>query len=132
VLDGRPIDLLGLAREVCARYATEFPDERGRYGEAGAAWCVHDNQHILNWGVLAVEWEHDINRDLEWLARVLASRDFPVARLVRDLEIAAEVVEARLGTTGSQLAERLRSGAEFVRALPGPAATRAAADQASS
>ena len=32
-----------------ARYRAEFPDEEERYGDAGNAWCVHDNQHILNW-----------------------------------------------------------------------------------
>ena len=30
----------------------EHPDEQERYGKAGMAWCIHDNQHILNWAAL--------------------------------------------------------------------------------
>jgi len=118
LLAGQTLDLLGLAGEICQRYAREFPDERSRYGQPGREWCVHDNQHILNWGVLAVEWDHDLEADLAWLASVLAHRDFPLSRLVRDLEIAADVIGERLGPAGDALAARLRSGAQFVRGLP--------------
>ena len=92
-LRGTKVDLAGPAREICRRYRLEFPDEEGRYGEAGTAWCVHDNQHILSWAVMAVEFGLRVERQLEWLAGVLGSRGFPLERLVRDLEIAAEVVE---------------------------------------
>ena len=110
-LHGAEIDLIEPAREICRRYRLEFPDEQGRYGEAGMAWCVHDNQHILSWAVMAVEYELGMERQLEWLAGVLGSRDFPLERLVRDLEIAAEVVE------DAAVAERLRGGAAFVSGL---------------
>ena len=110
-LHGAEIDLVGPAREICRRYRLEFPDERGRYGEAGMAWCVHDNQHILSWAAMAVEYGLGMERQLEWLAEVLGSRDFPLERLVRDLEIAAEVVE------NTEVVERLRGGAAFVRDL---------------
>ena len=110
-LQGEEIDLVGPAREVCRRYRLEFPDEQGRYGEAGVAWCVHDNQHILSWAVMAVEYGLGMERQLEWLAGVLGSRDFPLERLVRDLEIAAEVVD------DAAVAERLRGGAAFVSDL---------------
>jgi len=110
-LHGEEIDLVGPAREVCRRYRLEFPDEQGRYGEAGMAWCVHDNQHILSWAVMAVEYDLGMERQLEWLAGVLGSRDFPLERLVRDLEIAGEVVE------DAAVAERLRGGAAFVSDL---------------
>jgi hypothetical protein len=110
-LHGAEIDLVAAAEEICRRYRLEFPDEDGRYGEAGVAWCVHDNQHILSWAAMAVEYGLGMERQLEWLAGVLASRDFPVDRLVRDLEIGAEVVE------DAAVAERLRGGAAFVRAL---------------
>jgi hypothetical protein len=43
--DGQTLDLRVLAEEICARYRAEFPDEQERYGDAGMAWCVHDNQH---------------------------------------------------------------------------------------
>ena len=110
-LHGAEIDLVGPAREICRRYRLEFPDEQGRYGEAGMAWCVHDNQHILSWAAMAVEYGLGMERQLAWLAEVLGSRDFPLERLVRDLEIAAEVVE------NTEVVERLRGGAAFVRDL---------------
>jgi len=110
-LHGEEIDLVAPAREVCRRYRLEFPDEQGRYGEAGVAWCVHDTQHILSWAVMAVEYGLGMERQLEWLAGVLGSRDFPLERLARDLEIAAEVVE------DAAVAEQLRGGAAFVRDL---------------
>jgi len=104
------IDLVALATEICARYRAEFPDEQERYGDAGMAWCMHDNQHILNWAVGARNGLIDLEHELGWLARVLAARDFPLERLARDLEIAAEVVPA--------LADELSAGARFVRATP--------------
>jgi hypothetical protein len=104
-----PIELVPLAEEVCRRYRDEFPDEEGRYGDAGMAWCIHDNQHILNWAVGARNGYVDFRRELAWLARVLESRDFPVERLARNLEIAA-VVAAEL-----PIADDLASGARFIR-----------------
>jgi len=115
-LAGRPVDLLALARETCRRYREEFPDEAGRYGDAGAEWCVHDNQHILNWAVLAQAGDVDLEREIAWLARVLAARDFPLDRLVRDLQIAAEVVRERLGSEGAALAGELAAAARSVEA----------------
>ena len=110
-LRGAEIDLVGFAREICRRYRLEFPDEQGRYGDAGMAWCVHDNQHILAWAVMAIEHGLGMQRQLAWLADVLRNRDFPIERLVRDLEIAGEVVE------DPEVAERLRAGADYVREL---------------
>ena len=87
------LELRPLAKEICAHYRREFPDEEGRYGDAGQEWCVHDNQHILNWAALeAAGVEGLLERQLGWLARVLAARSFPVERLRRDVAIAAEVV----------------------------------------
>ena len=112
---GEPIDLRALAQEICRRYRAEFPDEQGRYGDAGAAWCVHDNQHILNWAVGARNGFVVLERELEWLARVLESRDFPLDRLARDLEIAAEVAGERLEEPARAIAEDLAAGAASVR-----------------
>jgi hypothetical protein len=112
---GDPIDLEALAQEVCRRYRSEFPDERERYGDAGIAWCVHDNQHILNWAVLARTGDVDLDRELAWLARVLAARDFPLERLVRNLEIAADVVREHLGDDRGAIADGLLAAA---RSLP--------------
>jgi hypothetical protein len=87
------LDLRALAEEICERYRAEFPDEQQRYGEAGMAWCVHDNQHILNWAVTEANGLGGFERQVGWLAGVLEARDFPLDRLARDLEIAAAVLE---------------------------------------
>jgi hypothetical protein len=115
---GERIDLVALAEEICARYRSEFPDEQGRYGDAGVAWCVHDNQHILNWAVGAVSGFVELERELAWLGRVLEARAFPLERLARDLEIAAEVTAETLSGSANGIAEALRAGAAFVRSQP--------------
>ena len=86
------VPLVPIAQEICRRYRAEFPDEQERYGDAGIAWCVHDNQHLLFWGAGAVDGWVDMGREVGWLADVLAARDFPLARLARNLDLAAEVV----------------------------------------
>ena len=106
-----PIDLVPLAREICRRYREEFADEQGRYGDAGMAWCVHDNQHILNWAVAAQSGYVELEHELAWLARVLEARDFPLDRLARNLEIAADVAEEGI----PEVAGALAAGARFVR-----------------
>ena len=91
--DGTPIDLKAIAELVCERYRQEFPDEAERYGDTGIKWCLHDNQYILAWAVQdARDGTLKLSEQTQWLAQVLGSRDFPVARLVRSLEIAAETV----------------------------------------
>jgi len=112
-----PIDLVALAEEVCRRYREEFPDEQERYGEAGLAWCVHDNQHVLAWAVGARNGYVDLNRELGALARTLEEREFPVERLARDLDIGAEVVRERLSGAERAIADDLEAGARFVRSL---------------
>jgi hypothetical protein len=112
---GARIDLLALAEEICRRYRAEFPDEEGRYGDAGVAWCVHDNQHILNWAVGEVNGFVELEREIAWLGSVLEARAFPIERLARDLEIAAEVAAERLPEPASAIGEALRGGAAFVR-----------------
>ena len=108
--DGPMLDLRAMAEQICRRYRAEFPDEQARYGTAGMAWCLHDNQHLLNWAITDASGYGGFERQLAWLAGVLAARDFPLDRLARDLEIAADVVE------DAALAKTLTSGARFVRA----------------
>ena len=112
---GESVPLLPLAEEICRRYRDEFPDEQERYGDAGVAWCVHDNQHILNWAFLDDRGFLTLDEQVAWLARVLEARDFPVKRLVRDLEIAAEVVEGHVGPEAAGPALRLRASADSLR-----------------
>jgi len=111
---GGQVDLTALAEEVCVAYDAEFPDERERYGPAGRDWCVHDNQHLLNWAVLSLGFAVDFEAQLAWLARVLESRDFPLARLARDLDLLAATLTWH-HPDEPELHARLRSGAEFVR-----------------
>lgn len=111
---GREIDLAALAEEVCTAYDAEFPDERERYGAAGLQWCRHDNQHLLNWAVLSLDFAIDFERELAWLARVLEARDFPLARLARDLDLLAATV-LRHHPDESGLHARVLAGATFVR-----------------
>ena len=114
--DGPQLDLAALAREVCRRYRDEFPDEKERYGDAGNAWCVHDNQHLLNWAAGSVNGYVDLEREVSWLARVLEARDFPIDRLARNLEIGADVVREQVGgAPGDELAGALARAGAFVR-----------------
>ena len=113
---GQPLDLVALATTICTRYRLEYPDERERYGDAGIAWCVHDNQHLLNWATESVNGEFDIRPEVAWLATVLEARDFPTDRLARDLDIGADVVLAQVdGPGGRALAAVLTATADFVR-----------------
>ena len=112
--DGARVDLRALAGEVCARYRDEFPDEQQRYGDAGVAWCVHDNQYLLHWAILDARGATDLGGQVAWLARVLAARDFPLERLARDLEIAAEVVAATGEGWAQDVAGRLRAASASV------------------
>ncbi len=115
--DGTELDLELLAGEVCTRYRAEFPDERDRYGEAGHLWCLHDNQHLLNWAALDAAGVVALDEQVAWLAKVLEAREFPLDRLARDLDIAAAVVRERVGG-GDDLATALAAAASMVRSRP--------------
>jgi hypothetical protein len=115
VVRGETLQLTPLAHEISRRFMAEFPDEAERHGEAGFAWCVHDNRWLLGWAAEDVDvgGGHFLGQ-VRWLANVLGSRDYPVERLVRDLELAAEVVgdctEGR-----RELVTRFREGAAALR-----------------
>lgn len=119
--DGTAVDLRALAREICARYRAEFPDEQKRYGDAGIEWCLHDNLYLLAWAFQdARDGTVVLGEQALWLARVLAARDFPVPRLARDLEIAAEVARGNssLIELADGVSERLAAAAAAVAELP--------------
>ena len=109
---GELLHLTPLAVEISRRYQLEFPDELERYGDAATEWCIHDNQWLLGWAAedLLIGGGHFLG-NVRWLARVLGARDYPGERLVRDLEIAAEVVGEETDAT-RDLAAKLREGAE--------------------
>ena len=111
--DGTMVSLAPLAQEICDRYRAEFPDERERYGDAGMAWCVHDNRYILAWAIESLYPGYvDYASRIAWLARVLAARNFPLQRLARNLEIAADVVVEYEVPRAEAVAERLVSAVE--------------------
>ena len=111
--DGGEVDVRALAKVVCARYRAEFPDERDRYGDAGQAWCVHDNQYILHWAILDARGTTSLDEQIGWLARVLASREFPLERLRRNLEIAADVIVGTGSDWSHDVAQRLLAAREI-------------------
>ena len=113
---GEAVWLRPVAEEISRRVHAEFPDERERYGDAGFEWCVHDNQHLLNWASLS---DAVFQRQLDWLAELLEVRAYPLARLARDLEIAGDVVDERWGEAAAPVSARLRAGAATVRGTAG-------------
>lgn len=114
---GESIDLRGLAEEIARRYVHEFPDEQARYGDAGRAWCIHDNQYLLAWSADAADGYLDMRRQVAWLASILEAREYPLERLVRDLEIGVDVVRERLASgVADAMAGGLADAAAYVRA----------------
>jgi hypothetical protein len=111
--EGTRLDLVEIARKTCIAYDHEFPDERERYGPAGAQWCRHDSQHLLNWAVLSLTQGLDYERELSWLARVLEARDFPLPRLARCLALLAQTTQ-ETAPDEPQVAECLQRGAAFI------------------
>jgi hypothetical protein len=110
-LAGAEVPLEPLAEEIATRYFAEFPDDFDRYGEAARAWEIHDTLYCLQWAFLDVEELADIMREVAWLSDVLAARGFPLERLARNLELAADVVAERVS---EPVAARLRAAASSV------------------
>lgn len=113
--DGTPLDLIPLAREIADEHLARHPEEVERYGDAGRAWCVHDNQHLLNWAALDLAGALDFDAQLRWLANVLTSRGYPLESVADDLRIAASVL-ARPPSSDARraLAGRLAAAAATV------------------
>jgi hypothetical protein len=123
---GATVDLVAIAGEICGRYRAEFPDESGRYGPAGEAWCLHDNQYLLAWAIQdARDGSVDLIEQALWLRDILHSRGFPVDRLARNLEIAAAVVEQAIveEPLAEAVANRFLAGAVAIRAATASATT---------
>lgn len=114
-LAGREIALVPLAEAVADRYFEEFPDDFARYGDAARAWEIHDTSYCLQWAFLDLEELASLEREVAWLANVLRARDFPLDRLARNLELAADVVDERLADSAAPVADRLRSAADVAR-----------------
>lgn len=105
---GERLELAAPAREIARRHRAEYLDEEERYGDRGLDWCANDNQWILAWAAANAAGFENLGSHIEWLAGILEARGYPVERLARDLEIAADVV--------APLRAVLESGADAVRA----------------
>jgi hypothetical protein len=114
--DGSILELAPLAREIGRRHQLEFPDEADRYGDRGLEWCVYDNQWLLSWAIMAAAGWGDFSDQLAWLAGILESRGYPLDRLARDLEIAADVTTQALLSGPDPVRGILLSGAATVSA----------------
>jgi hypothetical protein len=105
VAGGPRIDLVGAAEEVARRYFDEFPDDRERYSPEVWDWAVHDTRYILSWGVGDLNGFPMLERQVAWLARVLAARDFPLERLARNVELAGEELAERVPERRAEVEE---------------------------
>lgn len=120
-LAGREVALRPLAEAVAERYFARFPGDLERYGEVARDWELHDTAHLLNWAIGDAEGWVDLERQVSWLAGVLAARGFPLEHLAANLELAADVVEERLASgerPAGAVASRLRAAAASVWARP--------------
>jgi len=99
---------------ITERYAEAFPDEEARYTPEWRAWCTHDNQHVLRWAIDAQRGLADLWQEIAWLARVLEARGYPLDRLARSLELGADVLEERAGSSAGGAVKELRVAAAKV------------------
>ena len=115
-LEGRRIPLAPLLEAVADRYFAEFPGDLERYGDVARDWELHDTAHCVNWAALEAKGFASLDRNISWLADILAARDFPLEQLARNLELAGDVCAEQLG---EEVAERLRAAATLVRSRGG-------------
>ena len=116
VAGGEAIDLVGAAEEVARRYFEEFPGDRDRYSPEVWDWAVHDTRYILSWGVGDLNGFRMLEPQVDWLARVLAARGFPLEQLARNLELAGDVLAERLPARAGEVGELYARAAGSVRA----------------
>lgn len=105
--DGTPVDLNALAVSVTERHLQRHPEDAERYGELAWAWCVHDTQHLMAWGVADL----DFAGQLRWLAGLLDARGYPVANLFDCVWTCASVLRHELGPGAETAARRMEDAA---------------------
>jgi hypothetical protein len=110
--DGRALALQPVAAAASDHHLADHPELIERYGAHTYAWCVHDLQWLLLWAAQDADGQGvDFAEQLDWLVRVLAARDYPLASLADALDTLADEAAALPGA-----AERLQAGAARVRA----------------
>jgi hypothetical protein len=119
--DGTLVPLAATAAAAAERHLTQHPEEIDHHGPHTAAWCRHDLQWVLSWAVQAADGQPiEFAAQLDWLARILAARDYPIASLADALDELAAAAEPSLPGAAALLrdeATRVRRGAE--RSRPG-------------
>jgi hypothetical protein len=114
-LGAATLDLAPLAEAVADRYFAAHPEDLERYGAGIArAWELHDTRYLLSWAIGDVQGHVDLEAQVAWLARILEAREFPLAHLASNLELAAGVVAEQV-EHGEPVAKRLRAAATLVR-----------------
>jgi hypothetical protein len=116
--DGVVLKLRPLASEITDRHLSRHPEDIERYGDVARDWCIHDNQHLVNWAVLDARGALSFQEQLAWLANVLGSRGYPLANLADNLETAAQATRELVSSDHTtEVAGTLQAGAKFVRGL---------------
>jgi hypothetical protein len=109
---GGGVELAAWAARAAGRHLNAHPEELERYGVHLADWCTHDLQWLGMWAVLDADGQPvDFPAQLDWLARVLAARDYPLSSLADALETLADETPQGL----DDAAAALRAGAERLR-----------------
>lgn len=105
--DGTEADLHTLAIKVTEIHLQRHPEDTERYGDLAWAWCVHDTQHLMAWGVD----DTDFAGQLRWLAGLLEARGYPVANLYDCVHTCARVLRDEHGAAAEEAAARMDDAA---------------------
>ena len=110
---GEVVALPPFAEAASDAHLAAHPDELERYGEHARAWCVHDLQWLALWTAQDADGQNvELDTQLDWLARLLDARGYPVTSLADALGTLADELRGTLpGAAG-----RLDAGAARVRA----------------
>jgi hypothetical protein len=105
--DGSEADLRGLAERVTDIHLQRHPEDANRYGDLARAWCIHDTQHLMAWGIN----DTDFAGQLGWLAGLLDARGYPVENLHDCVLTCARVLREAHGEAAEAAARRMEDAA---------------------
>jgi hypothetical protein len=109
---GGTIVLGPFAEAASDRHLAAHPAELDRYGSGARDWCVNDLRWLLLWAIMEADGQAiDFDSQLDWLARLLAARDYPMSSLAGALDVLADEIAQTLPAA----AGKLREGARRVR-----------------
>ncbi len=112
-LRGGEVELVPLAEAASDRHLATHAEELARYGPHARDWCVHDLQWLTLWAAQDADGQGvDFAEQVDWLARVLDSRGYPLASLADALGTLAEELR---GAGLEAAAVLLEAGAARVR-----------------